>query len=96
MRAALLALLLIASPAFAETPLHPHQRQHRDLVEVFTSPVPRDECLKTVYLSAALKKERKASWAIWSAPITDATAQWIDWHLSQGNMRVFLCDDAPA
>ncbi|MEQ8441474.1 MAG: hypothetical protein RIM33_02750 [Alphaproteobacteria bacterium] len=88
----LFIFLLLAAPAFAEEQ-HPEQWQYEESLEVPPGPIPRDRCIRALYLSDELRAERGVrSWEQWDAPITEAMASWLVWYRDNNSVRLFFCD----
>jgi len=84
---------VVASGVFAEGLEHPKQWQFQESLEVPPGPIPRDRCIRAVYLSDALKKERGVQyWEEWDPPITEHEARWFNQERQNGTMRLQFCD----
>lgn len=92
MRAALLCILLIASPAFAEEPAHPKQWQFEESQMVPLGPIPRDRCIRALYNDALRAKTGVKHGEWWPAPISDEVVRWLEWHRKRGNLTLSFCD----
>lgn len=71
----------------------PKQWQYKPSLEVPPGPIPRNRCIRAVYLTQELKESRKAKtgeW--WEPPIDDQLATWLQWHRSHGNLTLTFCD----
>jgi|GEM_PF-1186011 len=71
----------------------PKQWQYTPSLEVPPGPIPRDRCIRAVYLSQELKDSRKANtgeW--WEPPIDDQLATWLEWHRAYGDLTLTFCD----
>ncbi|MAO93812.1 MAG: hypothetical protein CMM81_20015 [Rhodospirillales bacterium] len=90
---AFLLLSVVGPGAFSEGLEHPKQWQYQPGLEVPPGPIPRDRCVRAVYLSDALKKERGVQyWEQWDPPITDQMSHWLNWYRDRNQLRVEFCD----
>lgn len=88
----LLAFLLFAAPAYAEE-AHPDQWQYEESLEVPPGPIPRDRCIRALYLTDELREERgvpHGEW--WEPPITDQMVRWLSWHRERAHLSLSFCD----
>ncbi len=86
---------VVAPSAFSEGLEHPKQWQFQESLEVPPGPILRDRCIRAVYLSEALKKEHHVrNWEQWHPPISDNTAQWLEWYSGQGSLVLVFCEQS--
>ena len=92
---AFLLLSVVAPGAFSEGLEHPKQWQFQESLEVPPGPIPRDRCVRAVYLDPALKKERgdiRGEW--WNPPITDQMEHWLNWQRERGRLSLTYCQQS--